>query len=160
MSPVYPVPIRKPPSKTISFRNVKISALISPCLPKYGWIGLEKRGSPRPFKSRLVFHGGLPVWGEICPAKGHYRGRFFLGLKKGLWTGIRGEPVAERGQARRICSKRAKAVGNLHPFSHRKMQIPGTGDSYPFPRQSIINRNENVIPWANKTLALPYRKPI
>ena len=49
------------PYETVQFRNVKISALISPCLPKYGCIGLEKRGSPRPFKSRLVFAGALPV---------------------------------------------------------------------------------------------------
>jgi hypothetical protein len=28
--------------KTVWFRKVKISAIISPCLPKYGWIGLEK----------------------------------------------------------------------------------------------------------------------
>lgn len=49
------------PYKTIRFRNVKISALISPRLPKYGWNRLEKRGSPRPLKSRLVFPSGLPV---------------------------------------------------------------------------------------------------
>ena len=75
-SPGYPV-------KTVLFRKVKINALISPCLPKYGRIGLEKRGAPRPFKSRLVFPGGLPVWGEICPGKGRYRGRFSGGLKNG-----------------------------------------------------------------------------
>ena len=59
------------PTETVQLRDVKISALISPCLPKYGCKGLEKRGSPRPFKARLVFPGGLPVLGEICTAKGH-----------------------------------------------------------------------------------------
>jgi hypothetical protein len=49
------------PTKTVWFRNVKISALISLYLPKYGYIGLEKRGAPRPFKSRFVFPGGFPV---------------------------------------------------------------------------------------------------
>jgi len=49
------------PSKTVRFRNEKISALTLPRLPKYGCFGLKKRGSPRPFKSRLVFPGGLPV---------------------------------------------------------------------------------------------------
>ena len=57
--------------KAIWFWDVKISALISLCLPKYGCIGLKKRGSPRPFKARLVLPGGLPVLGEICTAKGH-----------------------------------------------------------------------------------------
>jgi len=60
---------------------VKISALISPCLPKYGWNGFEKRGAPGPFKSRFVFPGVLPVWGEICPKKGCYRA-LFLGVGK------------------------------------------------------------------------------
>jgi hypothetical protein len=64
------------PSKTVWFRNVKISALISPCLPKYGSNGLEKRRVPRPFKARFVLPGALPVLGEICPTKGRYRGRF------------------------------------------------------------------------------------
>ena len=58
------------PSNTVRFRNVKISASISLCLPKYGCKWLEKRGSPRPFKSRLFFLGSLPVWGEIGPTKG------------------------------------------------------------------------------------------
>ena len=51
----------EPPSKTVWFRNVKISTLISLRLQKYGFIGLEKRGSPRPFKSRLFFPGSLSV---------------------------------------------------------------------------------------------------
>ena len=72
-----PVSGPETPCKAVRFRKVKINALISPCLPKYGWIGLKKRGSPRPFKSRLVFPGGLPVLGAICPTKGRYRGRFF-----------------------------------------------------------------------------------
>jgi len=78
------LPISGPetPTKTVRFRNLEIRALISPCLSKYGLNGLEKRRSPRPFKLRLVFYGGLPVWGEICPAKGRYRGHFFrAGLK-------------------------------------------------------------------------------
>ena len=58
------------PCKAIRFWEVKISAIISPCLPKYGFIGLEKRRPKRPFKARLVFPGGLPVLGEICPARG------------------------------------------------------------------------------------------
>ena len=59
------------PSKTVRFRNVKISALISPCSPKYGCNGLKKWRLPRPFKARFVLPGGLPVWGEICPRRGH-----------------------------------------------------------------------------------------
>ena len=34
------------------------------------------------FKARLVFPGGLPVLGGICPTKGHYRGRFLGGSEK------------------------------------------------------------------------------
>ncbi len=49
------------PCKVARFPNVKISALISPCLVKYGRIWLEKRGLPRSFKSRFVFPGVLPI---------------------------------------------------------------------------------------------------
>jgi hypothetical protein len=64
--------------ETVQFRNVKISALISPCLPKYGRIGLKKRGAPRPFKSRLVFPGGFACLRRDRPCNGSLARSFFF----------------------------------------------------------------------------------
>ena len=77
-----PVSSPETPSKPILFRNAKISALISPRLPKYGCNGLEKRRSPRPFKSRLVFFRGFACFRRDLPCKGSLARSFFTGSGK------------------------------------------------------------------------------
>jgi hypothetical protein len=70
------------PHKPVRFWDVKISALISLYLPKYGYNGLEKRGSPRPFKARFVFPGRFACLRRDLPYKGSLSRSFFPGSGK------------------------------------------------------------------------------
>ena len=77
-APIAGLPSGKP-CKAIRFLDVKISALISLCLPKYGLIGLEKRGPPRPLKARFGFTQWFPCLRRDLPCKGPLARSFFPG---------------------------------------------------------------------------------